>query len=65
MNVLNTIREQRTITAEQWSEIEKIAAIGRIKNQIADLLQASPELDITETFDFIMSLTERELKKRK
>lgn len=64
MNASNLVTEQKTITASQWSEIEKLAAIAKIKNLLADLLESAPELNITDTVDFIMGLTERELKSR-
>jgi len=63
-NAKTTIENQVTLTSAQWAEIEKLALINKIKNQIADLLEKAPELNITETFDFIFSLTERELRKR-
>lgn len=41
MTTPNVIKEQKTLTTEQWAEIEKLAAMGRIKNQITDLLESS------------------------
>lgn len=64
MKASNLVNEQKTVTAQQWSEIEKLAAIGKIKNLLADLLESAPELNITDTVDFITGLTERELKYR-
>lgn len=66
MNTLSIITQQRTTISEnQWNEIRKMAEINRIINKIADLLELAPELNSTDTFDFIISLTERELKRRK
>jgi hypothetical protein len=64
MNAKNIITEQKTISAEQWLEIEKMASICRIKNQIADLLESAPEFSLAELIEFIQSLTEREIRKR-
>lgn len=58
-------RSVKTFSAEQWSEIEKLASVNRIKNQLADLLEASPELNLADICEFIQSLTERELDRRR
>lgn len=65
MTTSNVIKEQKTLTTEQWAEIEKFAAMGRIKNQITDLLESAPELSIDDTFEFLHGLVVRELRKRK
>jgi len=65
INANNAVKSSATITQSQWSEIEKLAAIGRIKDQIADLLESAPELNIDDTFDFLSGLVVRELKSRK
>lgn len=64
MKASNLVNEQKKVSAQQWSEIEKIAAMGKIKNLLADLLESAPELNITDTVDFITDLTKMELKSR-
>lgn len=64
MNALETIKESRTITPSQWDEIAKFVQLGKIKNAIADLLEAAPELEFDSVFDFIHGLVVREMKAR-
>lgn len=64
MTTSSTIHEQKTLTNEQWSEIKKLATIGRIADQIADLLNDAPELNMDSVFDFLNGLTVRKMKQR-
>lgn len=65
MNLAPTVKELKTVTEAQWNEIAKFAAIGKIKNEIADLLESAPELELDSTIEFIHGLAIRELSKRK
>ncbi|HYD92229.1 MAG TPA: hypothetical protein VEA37_12170 [Flavobacterium sp.] len=49
---------------EKLDEIGKLAAVGRIKNQIADLIVAAPELNLSNLMEFIQDLAAREIERR-
>lgn len=62
MNTSETVKEKKSISTDQWNEINKLATIGRISDQIAELLHAAPELEFDSLFDFLHGLTIRKLK---
>lgn len=46
------------------AELDKFGRIGKIKDQIVQLLEVAPELDIDQTFEFIRGLVDRDRKKQ-